>query len=97
MSDAISIKKHDVSECDEDSDEQLSDGRYAGTYELAFPSALLKLSGFCGVAILFAWGATIYLISKTGLIRSMIILFLYYKKQGNNVIKSLQIGLIEST
>lgn len=113
MSDAISIRKHDVSVCDEDSDEQLSDGRYVGTYELAFPSALLKLSGFFGVAILFVWGAAIYLISKSGLDRSMIILlglitfgtlstivlflslFLYYKKQGNNVIKSLQIGLIE--
>ncbi len=113
MSDAISIRKHDVSECDEDSDEQLSDGRYVGTYELAFPSALLRLSGFFGVAILFAWGAAIYLISKAGLDRSMIILLglitfgtisavvlflslsLYYKKQGKNVIKTLQIGLID--
>lgn len=113
MSDAISIRKHDVSECDEDSDEQLSDGRYVGTYELAFPSALLRLSGFFGVAILFAWGAAIYLISKSGLDRSMIILLglitfgtisavvlflslsLYYKKQGKNVIKTLQIGLID--
>ena len=113
MSDAISIRKHDVSECDEDSDEQLSDGRYVGTYELAFPSALLRLSGFFGVAILLVWGAAIYLISKSGLDRSMIILLglitfgtisavvlflslsLYYKKQGKNVIKTLQIGLID--
>lgn len=113
MSDAISIRKHDVSECDEDSDEQLSDGRYVGTYELAFPSALLKLSGFFGVAILLVWGAAIYLVSKSGLDRSMIILLglitfgtisavvlflslsLYYKKQGKNVIKTLQIGLID--
>lgn len=113
MSDAISIRKHDVSECDEDSDEQLSDGRYVGTYELAFPSALLRLSGFFGIAILLVWGAAIYLISKSGLDRSMIILLglitfgtisavvlflslsLYYKKQGKNVIKTLQIGLID--
>lgn len=113
MSDAISIRKHDVSVCDEDSDEQLSDGRYVGTYELAFPSALLRLSGFFGVAILLVWGAAIYLISKSGLDRSMIILLglitfgtisavvlflslsLYYKKLGKNVIKTLQIGLID--
>ena len=113
MSDAISIRKHDVSKCDEDSDEQLSDGHYVGTYDLVFPSVILKLFGFCGVSILFAWGAAIYLISKVGLIRSMIVLLgfitfgtisavvlflslsLYYKKQGKNVIKTLQIGLID--
>ena len=113
MSDAISIRKHDVSECDEDSDEQLSDGHYVGTYDLVFPSVILKLSGFFGVAILLVWGAAIYLISKSGLDRSMIVLLgfitfgtisavvlflslsLYYKKQGKNVIKTLQIGLID--